>query len=87
MNAYNREELKAANPRTYCLQKIVEVAEYNMGRVKFVWQKIWNIMQEHFSRAGCHPNLSVCILAVDSLKQLALKFLKVKLNSFIRQCD
>lgn len=72
-----REELKEATPRTYCLQKIVEVAEYNMNRVKFVWQKIWNIMQEHFSKVGCHHVLSISMFAVDSLKQLALKFLKV----------
>lgn len=56
---------------------MVEVAEYNMDRVKFVWQKIWNLMKDHFGKVGCHQDSSVGMFAVDSLKQLAAKFLRV----------
>ena len=32
------EELKdLENPRKFSLQKLVEVADFNMGRIRFVW--------------------------------------------------
>jgi len=38
----SREELNdIENPRKFSLQRIVEVADFNMGRIRFVWQKIW----------------------------------------------
>lgn len=48
-----------------------------MGRDEHVWRKIWDIMKDHFRLAGCHKDPAVSMFAVDSLKQLALKFLKV----------
>mmetsp|Transcript_22235 Transcript_22235/g.16667 ORF Transcript_22235/g.16667 Transcript_22235/m.16667 type:complete len:270 (+) Transcript_22235:469-1278(+) len=71
----SEELLDAENPRKFSLQRIVEVADFNMGRIRFVWSKIWQTLSEHFSVAGCHPNLHVAIYAVDSLRQLADKFL------------
>lgn len=38
----SREELQDVdNPRKYSLQRLVEVADFNMGRIRFVWAKIW----------------------------------------------
>jgi hypothetical protein len=38
----SREELADLdNPRKFSLQRLVEVADFNMGRIRFVWQKIW----------------------------------------------
>jgi brefeldin A-inhibited guanine nucleotide-exchange protein len=74
----SREELNdIENPRKFSLQRIVEVADFNMGRIRFVWQKIWQSLSEHFDTVGSHPNLNVALYAIDSLRQLADKFLLV----------
>jgi brefeldin A-inhibited guanine nucleotide-exchange protein len=58
------------------MQALVEVADLNMVRIRFVWSKIWEILSEHFVWVGSHQNLMVSIFATDSLRQLADKFLK-----------
>ena len=72
----SEEELKT-NSRIFSLQKLVEVADYNMNRIRIIWSRIWNIMKEFFSKAGCHPNNQVSMFVIDSLKQLSNKFLHV----------
>jgi len=74
----SREELAdPENPRKFSLQKLVEVADFNMNRIRFVWQKIWQALSEHFNIVGSHSNLNVALYAIDSLRQLADKFLMV----------
>lgn len=55
---------------------MVEVASLNMNRVRFQWQSIWRTIAEHFTWVGSHKNLHVVIYALDSLRQLADKFLE-----------
>eukprot|EP00005_Dracoamoeba_jomungandri_P009246 CAMPEP_0174272842 /NCGR_PEP_ID=MMETSP0439-20130205/52542_1 /TAXON_ID=0 /ORGANISM="Stereomyxa ramosa, Strain Chinc5" /LENGTH=1663 /DNA_ID=CAMNT_0015363635 /DNA_START=248 /DNA_END=5239 /DNA_ORIENTATION=- len=75
-------------PRIFSLQKLVETAYYNMGRIRIVWSKIWDILGDHFARVGSHKNLSVSMYAIDSLRQLAMKFLeKEELSSYHFQKD
>jgi len=75
----SEEELKSSHgPSTYSLQKIVEVAHFNVDRVKFVWSQIWNIMKEHIIVAAIHSTKEISFFAVDSLKQLSIKFLIVR---------
>jgi brefeldin A-inhibited guanine nucleotide-exchange protein len=71
-------------PRTFSLQKIIEVTDFNMGtRPRMVWSKIWRELGEYFVFAGTHDDDAVAMYAVDSLKQLAMKFLEKKeLKSF-----
>lgn len=71
-------------PRIFCLQRLVEVADYNMDvRPRLAWAQVWDIMAEHFSKIGCHENAMVSIFAIDSLKQLSFKFLqKPELSEF-----
>lgn len=64
------------SPRMYSLQRIVEIAYYNMSRIRFEWTQIWKILQPHFNTVGCHPNDIVAIFAIDSLRQLSMKFLE-----------
>ena len=72
----SKQELSdAMNPRKFSLQAIVEVADLNMARIRFVWTKIWQMLSEHFVWVGSHANLMVAIFAIDSLRQLADKFL------------
>ncbi|KAJ1660460.1 guanine nucleotide exchange protein for ADP-robosylation factor [Dispira simplex] len=75
-------------PRLYSLQKIVEISYYNMGRIRLEWSNIWAILGDHFNQVGCHPNVQVGFFALDSLRQLAMKFLeKEELAHFIFQKD
>lgn len=73
----SRDELAdELNPKKFCLQKLVEVASLNMNRVRFQWQSIWETLGEFFTWVGSHKNLNVIIYAIDSLRQLADKFLE-----------
>lgn len=71
-------------PRLFCLQKIVEMAYYNMeSRTRLQWSKIWIQMGPFFATAMCHSNRDVAMYAVDALRQLASKFLdKDELSNF-----
>jgi len=39
-----------------------------MGRIRFVWSKIWSALSEHFGIVGSHSNLNVALYAIDSLR-------------------
>ncbi|XP_027332157.1 brefeldin A-inhibited guanine nucleotide-exchange protein 1-like isoform X2 [Abrus precatorius] len=64
------------DPRVFGLTKIVEIAHYNMNRIRLVWSRIWNVLSDFFVSVGVSENLSVAIFAMDSLRQLAMKFLE-----------
>jgi brefeldin A-inhibited guanine nucleotide-exchange protein len=69
------EELESRNPRVYSLAKIVEIAHFNMDRIRLVWSRIWAVLAEFFVTVGLLKNLSVAMYVVDSLRQLSMKFL------------
>ncbi|KAL1305418.1 hypothetical protein AAFC00_002304 [Neodothiora populina] len=66
------------SPRTYSLQKIVEISGYNMTRVRFEWTRIWQILGNHFIQVGCHNNTNVVYFALNSLRQLSMKFMELE---------
>jgi brefeldin A-inhibited guanine nucleotide-exchange protein len=66
------------NPRTYSLQKIVEISYYNMTRVRFEWTNIWDVLGDHFNRVGCHANERIVFFALDYLRQLSIRFLEIE---------
>ncbi|KAL4621672.1 hypothetical protein ACB092_06G246200 [Castanea dentata] len=71
------EELRSASdPRVFSLTKMVEIAHYNMNRIRLVWSSIWNVLSDFFVAIGCSENLSIAIFAMDSLRQLSMKFLE-----------
>ena len=73
----SREELRSVStPRVFSLTKIVELAHFNMSRIRLVWSKIWAVLSDFFIEVGCHENLGIAMYAVDSLRQLAMKFLE-----------
>ena len=47
-----------------------------MNRIRLVWSKIWHVLSEFFVAIGCSENLSIAIFAMDSLRQLSMKFLE-----------
>ncbi|GMH65106.1 hypothetical protein TrST_g3433 [Triparma strigata] len=73
-----------ASARIFALQRIVEVADFNMNtRPRIVWTRIWGMMSRHFAVVGCHSNEMVSMYAIDSLRQLSFKFLtKPELTDF-----
>ena len=75
-------------PRMYSLTKLVEISYYNMARIRIEWSNIWAILGDHFNVVGCHANQHVAFFSVDSLRQLAVKFLeKDELSNFKFQKD
>lgn len=66
------------SPRTYSLQKIVEISYYNMTRVRFEWTNIWAVLGEHFNKVGCHNNTAIVYFALDSLRQLSMRFMELE---------
>lgn len=73
----------------FSLQRLVDVADYNMDvRPRLVWAQIWELMADFFVNLACHDNRMVSFFAIDSLKQLSLKFLeKPELSEFNFQCS
>jgi brefeldin A-inhibited guanine nucleotide-exchange protein len=65
-------------PRTYSLQKIVEISGYNMLRVRFEWTSIWQVLGQHFIDVGCHNNAHVVPFALNSLRQLSMRFMEIE---------
>ncbi|XP_018403612.1 PREDICTED: brefeldin A-inhibited guanine nucleotide-exchange protein 2 [Cyphomyrmex costatus] len=63
-------------PRMFSLTKIVEISYYNMGRIRLQWSRIWQVLGDHFDRVGCSPRQDIAFFAVDSLRQLATKFIE-----------
>ena len=71
-------------PRVFSLQKLVEVADFNMQcRPRLSWSKLWSVLAMHFTAVGVHENHALAMYAIDSLKQLSIKFLgKDELSNF-----
>ena len=66
------------SPRTYSLQKLVEISGYNMLRVRFEWTNIWAVLGQHFIDVGCHNNTHVVYFALNSLRQLSMRFMEIE---------
>ncbi|CAD8168508.1 unnamed protein product [Paramecium pentaurelia] len=70
----SKEEIKYN--RVFLLSRVIEVADFNMNRIKIIWSRMWEIMREHFLEVGCLKNVDLAIFAIDYLKQLSCKFLQ-----------
>ncbi|SCU89569.1 LAME_0E04324g1_1 [Lachancea meyersii CBS 8951] len=78
----------AASPRMFSLQKMVDVSYYNMNRIRVEWTPIWAVMGEAFNKIVTNSNLAVVFFAVDSLRQLSMRFLDIEeLTGFEFQLD
>ncbi|KAI4380307.1 hypothetical protein MLD38_006512 [Melastoma candidum] len=82
------EELKQTPARVFSLQKLVEISYYNMARIRMVWARIWSVLANHFIAAGSHPDKKIAMYAIDSLRQLGVKYLeRAELANFTFQND
>lgn len=76
------------NPRMFSLQKIVEISYYNMGRIRLQWSRLWSVLGDHFNKVGCSNNEEIAFFAIDSLRQLSMKFIeKGEFSNFRFQKD
>jgi brefeldin A-inhibited guanine nucleotide-exchange protein len=73
-----RSSGQSESPRTYSLQKVVEISYYNMTRVRIEWSRIWEILGQHFNEVGCQSNTHVVFFALDSLRQLSMRFMEIE---------
>ncbi|KAK9482861.1 hypothetical protein V1527DRAFT_492356 [Lipomyces starkeyi] len=82
LTAVSREEIQSSgqseHPRMFSLQKMVDVCYYNMNRIRVEWSNLWAIMGEQFNHVGCHSNITVVFFALDSLRQLSMRFLEME---------
>ncbi|GKV00013.1 hypothetical protein SLEP1_g12776 [Rubroshorea leprosula] len=82
------EELKQAPARVFSLQKLVEISYYNIARIRMVWARIWSVLANHFISAGSHHDEKIAMYAIDSLRQLGMKYLeRAELANFTFQND
>ncbi|KAH7282739.1 hypothetical protein KP509_35G045800 [Ceratopteris richardii] len=82
------EELKQSPPRHFSLQKLVEISFYNMARIRMVWARIWLVLSQQFISAGSHQDEKIAMYAIDSLRQLGIKYLeRAELTNFTFQND
>ncbi|XP_008242137.1 PREDICTED: brefeldin A-inhibited guanine nucleotide-exchange protein 5 [Prunus mume] len=82
------EELKQTPARVFSLQKLVEISYYNMARIRMVWARIWSVLANHFISAGSHHDEKIAMYAIDSLRQLGVKYLeRAELANFTFQND
>ncbi|KAH9582203.1 Sec7 domain [Trypanosoma melophagium] len=82
------EELGENPPRLFSLQKLVEVTDANIGRLRYAWSKMWANISRHFVTVGLGSNQLVSMFVVDHLRQLARKFLlRKELGDFNFQKD
>ncbi|KAI9192745.1 hypothetical protein LWI28_027306 [Acer negundo] len=82
------EELRQTPARVFSLQKLVEISYYNMARIRMVWARIWHVLANHFISAGSHHDEKIAMYAIDSLRQLGMKYLeRAELTSFTFQND
>ncbi|KAH1121750.1 hypothetical protein J1N35_004910 [Gossypium stocksii] len=58
------------------LESIILDWHYNMNRIRLIWSRKWNVLSDFFLLVGLSENLSVAIFVMDSLQQLAMKFLE-----------
>jgi guanine nucleotide-exchange factor len=53
-----------------------------------VWGRIWAVLSVHFVAAGSHSEEKIAMYAIDSLRQLAIKYLeRAELANFTFQND
>jgi len=74
--AASQEELALPVPRLFCMQKLREVAVYNMNRVRVVWAKTWREISKQMCEAAVHKDRRVAMESLDALKQLAYQLLE-----------
>ena len=71
------EQFHHSQPNIYNLQKLVEVAHYNMdSRPRMIFADLWATIANHLTYTALHSNPALAMYAVDSFRQLSIQFLQ-----------
>ena len=57
--------------RLYSLQRLLDCAAANSGRIRLIRSKLWGVTGAHLVMVACHPSPSVAVYAVNALYGLA----------------
>ncbi|KAI9224818.1 hypothetical protein BC828DRAFT_372407 [Blastocladiella britannica] len=71
----NVSSQEVADKRSYSLQRLVEVASYNINRIRFEFNQIFRLVLGYFENV-VKIDEEIARFAVDSLRQLTSKFLE-----------
>ena len=55
----------------YSLQRLLDCAALNSGRIRLIRSKLWAVTGSHLVMVACHTSPSVAIYAVNALYGLA----------------
>lgn len=59
-----------------------------MGRIRLQWSRIWQVLGDYFNSVGSNTNEEIAFFALDSLRQLSMKFIeKGEFSNFRFQKD
>lgn len=68
------------------MERAVECATHNLGRIRLVWGRLWGVLSAHLVSAACHPDIRVATAAVDHMHLLATTLLaRAQLSGFSYQ--
>lgn len=68
------------------MERAVECATHNLGRIRLVWGRLWGVLSAHLVSAACHPDARVASAAVDHMRLLAQTLLaRAQLSGFSYQ--
>ena len=67
--------------KIFFLQKVVEVAEANVKRNRYIWRKIWNSIGDFLTEVALENDTDNSITSIDSLRQLATIYLQKDENT------
>jgi len=74
--AISEREIESNPPRLYSLQRLGDVAHWNIDRPKFIWKEIWDIIGQHLIYVGSSNNQVITEASIDLIRQLAVKYLQ-----------
>ena len=65
----SQNEINSPNPRMFSLQKLVEIAHFNMERIRIVWARVWRLLADHFTKVKRKKKInSNLIKRLDAMK-------------------
>lgn len=64
----------AEHPRVFCLQKLVEIAYYNMNRIRLEWSQMWAILGDHFNQVRQLTRIAMICLHLIGLPSGLLSY-------------
>jgi len=76
-SSHGGDQFHHSQPNIYNLQKLVEVAHYNMdSRPRLIFADLWASISDHLTQTSLHGNPAVAMYAVDSFRQLSIQYLQ-----------